>query len=95
MCFADQGTADIYHGVTSKRARQCLPEILWQRAATKIQMIIAAEALRDLQVPPSNRLEALQGNRKGQYSLRINQQYRICFSWSETGAYAIEIVDYH
>ena len=58
-------------------------------------MIDAATDLRDLQILPANRLEALAGNRKGQYSIRINQQWRICFQWRKGHAYDVEIVDYH
>jgi proteic killer suppression protein len=67
-----------------------------QRAALrKLAMLDAAELLDDLRVPPGNRLEALKGDRAGQYSVRINQQWRICFVWSAAGAEDVEIVDYH
>lgn len=61
----------------------------------KLEMLNAATSLDDLRVPPANRLEALQGDRTGQYSIRINDQYRICFAWTETGPTDVEIVDYH
>jgi proteic killer suppression protein len=67
-----------------------------QRAALRKLLIInAAESLEDLRVPPGNRLEKLVGNRKGQYSIRVNDQWRICFAWSSGDAYEVEIADYH
>ncbi len=67
-----------------------------ERAARrKLEILEAVERLEDLRVPPGNRLEALRGERKGQHSIRINDQYRICFVWSEGGAEDVEIVDYH
>jgi proteic killer suppression protein len=64
-------------------------------ALRKLDMLDAAEVLYDLRSPPGNRLEALKGNRKGQHSIRINRQWRICFEWTEHGAEAVEIEDYH
>ena len=64
-------------------------------AERKLQMLDAALELRDLRSPPGNRLEALSGNRVGQHSIRINDQWRVCFVWTETGAMDVEIVDYH
>ena len=64
-------------------------------ARRKLLMIHAASALDSLRVPPGNRLEALRGNRKGQHSIRINDQWRVCFCWKEDGVYDVEIVDYH
>lgn len=64
-------------------------------ATRKLAMLHAAVELRDLRSPPGNRLEALQGNRAGQYSIRINDQFRICFEWTEAGPIQVEIVDYH
>jgi proteic killer suppression protein len=61
----------------------------------RLQRVVAADALADLRVPPSHRLHALRGNRQGQYSIRINDQWRICFVWTEQGAMEIEITDYH
>lgn len=66
-----------------------------QVALRKLDMIAAAEVLSDLASPPGNRLEALKGDRKGQHSIRINDQYRICFRWTKDGAEEVEIVDYH
>ncbi|REJ69482.1 MAG: type II toxin-antitoxin system RelE/ParE family toxin [Planctomycetota bacterium] len=64
-------------------------------AQRKLEMIHAATSLPDLRVPPANRLEALKGNRKGQHSIRVNDQWRICFVWANGHAYDVEIVDYH
>ena len=61
----------------------------------RLQRVVAATALGDLRVPPSHRLEALSGDRAGQYSIRINDQWRVCFVWTNEGAYEIEVVDYH
>ena len=66
-----------------------------ERAALKLDRLEAATALRDLGALPGNRFEALKGDRKGQYSIRINDQWRICFEWRESDAYNVEIVDYH
>jgi proteic killer suppression protein len=67
-----------------------------QRVAyRKLLILDAAEFLHDLRIPPGNRLQALSGNRKGQHSVRINDQWRICFTWAKSGAEAVEIVDYH
>lgn len=95
MHFADQGTEDIYDGIDSKKARKKLPVHLHRRAQGKLSTIAFAEAIEDLKAPPSNHLEALRGDRLGQYSIRINEQYRICFRWSPTGASDVEITDYH
>lgn len=72
-----------------------MPRQLWNVAARKLDQIDAAVTLDDLRVPPGNRFEALKADRLGQYSIRINNQYRICFRWSESGAAEVEIVDYH
>ena len=66
-----------------------------QRAREKLKYLDSAVDLRDLMIPPSNQLEALKGDRKGQYSIRINKQWRICFKWADGDAFELEIVDYH
>jgi proteic killer suppression protein len=93
--FRDQGTDDIYNGVRSKVARRTCPETIWKVASRKLDMIDRAHALTDLKVPPKNHLEALEDDRKGQHSIRINDQYRICFVWTGDGAEQVEITDYH
>ncbi len=72
-----------------------LPRQLWNVAARKLDRIDAAATLNDLSVPPGKRLEALKADRSGQHSIRINDQYRICFRWSEAGVEDVEITDYH
>lgn len=72
-----------------------MPAPLQRAAQRKLVMLDAAEDLRDLAVPPGNRLEKLSGDREGQYSIRINERWRICFRWAEGDAYDVEVVDYH
>lgn len=93
--FADRATEDIFDGRNSAEARRALPRDLWKLAGRKLDQINAVVTLDDLKVPPGNRLEALRGDRRGQYSIRINDQYRICFAWDEGEAIAVEIADYH
>ena len=89
--FADKKTAAVFvgHGVRG------LPQQIQPRARAKLLAIDAARQLMDLGSPPGNRLEALQHDRRGQYSIRINDQWRICFNWRENEAWDVEIVDYH
>lgn len=93
--FADQGTADLFAGQDTKAARKTCPVVLWSVAQRKLDYLRRARPLNDLVVPPGTRLEALKGDRKGQHSIRIYQQYRICFRWAEDAAHDVEIVDYH
>lgn len=93
--FKNQGTEDIFDGNNSKAARKLCPSALWNVAARKLEQLDSAGALEDLKVPPGNRLEALSGDREGQYSIRINDQYRICFEWNGGTPDNVEIVDYH
>jgi proteic killer suppression protein len=93
--FADSGTEDIFNGRDTKGARKSCPVALWRIGAKKLEMLDSAESLTDLQIPPGNRLEKLKGDREGQHSVRINERYRLCFEWSESGPFAVEIVDYH
>ena len=72
-----------------------LPPDIQRRARVRLQRVVAAVALSDLPVPPSHRLEALRGDREGQYSIRINDRWRVCFIWTDQGAMEIEIADYH
>jgi proteic killer suppression protein len=95
MDFADRGTEDVYNGVASKSARRLLPAALHQKALDKLTLLDAAVSLDQLRVPPGNRLETLRGDRAGQHSIRINDQYRICFRWTDMGPVGVEIVDYH
>ncbi|MBV5275212.1 MAG: type II toxin-antitoxin system RelE/ParE family toxin [Lamprocystis purpurea] len=93
--FHDQATEDIFNGVNSKAARKCCPQRIWAIAARKLDQLDSAQSLDDLKVPPGNRLEALSGDRAGQYSIRINDQYRICFVWGDSGPSRVEVTDYH
>jgi proteic killer suppression protein len=93
--FKNAGTEDIFYGKNSSAARQTCPQNLWKIAARKLDQLDSVNALAELRIPPGNRLEALSGNRKGQYSIRINDQYRLCFVWAETEPDDVEIADYH
>ena len=93
--FADSGTEDVYDGRNTKAARRACPVDLWAVAARKLDQLDSAESLDDLRVPPGNRLEALTADRRGQFSIRINERYRVCFSWLDQGPDQVEIVDYH
>lgn len=89
--FADKETQKIWNEQHSKR----IPADIQQRALNKLAMISQATTMDDLRIPPANRLEALKGNRSGQHSIRINQQWRICFRWIAGDAHDVEITDYH
>jgi proteic killer suppression protein len=93
--FKDRATEDIFNGIASKAARKVCPKNLWRIAARKLDQLDSVSSMDELRVPPGNRLEALSGNRKGQFSVRINDQFRICFKWTETGPVDVEITDYH
>lgn len=93
--FRNSGTEDIFNGRNSKAARDTCPQQLWKLATRKLDQIDSAANLNDLKVPPGNRLEALKGDRSGQYSIRINEKFRVCFQWTDQGAANVEIVDYH
>ena len=93
--FKDPGAEDIFNGKNTKAARRICPQNLWQVAARKLDQLDSVKSLDELRIPPGNRLEALTGDRKGQYSIRINDQYRICFVWAETEPDEVEVVDYH
>jgi proteic killer suppression protein len=89
--FRDRETERFWDGIASRR----LPPDIRRVAQRKLELIDAASRLDDLRLPPGNRLEALSGDRKGQHSIRINQQWRICFRWVDGGAEDVEICDYH
>ena len=93
--FKDIGTEDMFNGKNSKDARKVCPTSLWKVAARKHDQLDSVKALPELRIPPGNQFEALSGNRKGQHSIRINAQYRICFKWTDLGPEEVEIVDYH
>ena len=89
--FRSKETEKIWSGYISRK----LPADIQQIARRKLRMLNNAIELKDLRIPPANRLEALQGQRKGQFSIRINQQWRICFQWKNGDALNVEIVAYH
>jgi proteic killer suppression protein len=89
--FADRNAERIWNGQAVKR----MPIQLQIAARRKLRMLNNATGLIDLKAPPGNRLEALKGTRKGQFSIRINDQWRICFHWRDNDAHEVEIVDYH
>jgi toxin HigB-1 len=93
--FRNEGTEEIFNGDNTKAARKTCPGVLWKIAARKLDLLDSVTSIQELRVPPSNRLEALSGDRKGQYSIRVNDQYRICFTWTASGPAQVEIVDYH
>jgi proteic killer suppression protein len=93
--FRDKGTEDVFDGRNSKAARSCCPRALWKIAQRKLDQINRVRQIEELSIPPGNRLEQLRGDRKNQYSIRINQQFRLCFKWEDDHAYEVEIVDYH
>jgi proteic killer suppression protein len=89
--FKSRHTQEIFQG----RYVKSIDGQIQQRAREKLKYLDSAADLRDLLIPPSNRLEALQGDRKGQFSIRINAQWRVCFKWNDNDAFDVEIVDYH
>jgi len=89
--FACKETEKLFNREFSRK----LPQGIQRVARRKLEILSAAEVLQDLRIPPSNRLEKLSGDRQGQYSVRINNQWRICFEWRRGDVYNVEIVDYH
>jgi proteic killer suppression protein len=93
--FKNAGTEDIFNGENTKAARKICPRSVWQVDARKLDQVDSVTALSELKIPPHNKLAALSGDRKGQYSIWINDQYRICFVWTESGPDQVEILGYH
>ena len=89
--FASKETEKLFNREISRKFQQSVQQI----ARRKLEILDATEVLQDLRIPPSNHLEKLSGDRKGQYSIRINKQWRLCFEWRDGDAYNVEIVDYH
>jgi len=89
--FADKETEKLFRREFSRRLPESIHRVAWK----KLVILDAAERLEDLRVPPGNRLEKLSGDREDQYSIRINDQWRVCFRWREGNAYDVEIADYH
>lgn len=95
VSFKDEGTEDIFNGKNTKAARKTCPAALWKVAVRKLDQLDSVTALNELRIPPGNQLEALSGDRQGQHSVRVNEQYRVCFSWTASGPDKVEVVDYH
>ena len=95
QAFRNKGTEDIFNGINSKEALKTCSQSLWKVTERKLDQLDSVIKLDELRIPPNNKLEALKKDRKGQYSIRINDQYRICFIWSESGPDKVEITDYH
>ncbi len=93
--FKDKATEDIYNGKATKVAMRACPKKIWKIATRKLDQLDSVLSFGELRVPPGNMLETLSGQRKGQFSIRINDQFRICFKWSETDPEDVEITDYH
>ena len=93
--FRNKGTEDIFNGKNTKNAGKICPQFLWKIASRKLDQIDSIHFLEELRIPPGNNLEALSGDRIGENSIRINDQYRICFKWATNGPYQLEITDYH
>jgi toxin HigB-1 len=89
--FADNETEKLFQNLFARK----LPQSIHRPARRKLNILDAADTLQDLRVPPGNRLEKLTGDRKGQHSIRINDQWRICFVWRDNDAHQVEITDYH
>lgn len=95
VSFKDEGTHDIWQGHDTRSARKTCPQQLWRTAVGTLNLLNRAGAPKDLLSPPGNRLERLKGDRRGEYSIRINAQYRICFVWTAEGPANVAILDYH
>jgi proteic killer suppression protein len=93
--FKSKGEEDLFHGLDTKDARGTCPKNIWNVARRKLDYVNAAATLEDLRSPPGNQLEALAGDRAGQHSIRVNQQFRVCFRWTADGPRDVEVVDYH
>jgi len=93
--FRNKATEDINYGRVTKHNLKLLPKALHEKAQVKLARLSAATSLNDLRELRGNRLEVLYGDREGQYSIRINDQYRICFRWQDENIHDVEIVDYH
>jgi proteic killer suppression protein len=92
--FANQGTEDVFDGEDTKAARKACPPNLWRVARRRMLVLDAARDLRDLKSPGAQ-LERLLNDRKGQWGVRVNDQYRVCFRWEQGDAHGVEIADYH
>ena len=95
VSFKDQASEHLFHGNDSKAARKACPQSLWRIVARKLDQLDSVQCLDELRIPPGNHLEKLSGTRKDEFSIRINDQYRICFQWTYSGPDHVTIIDYH
>ena len=95
ISFKNKGTEDVFNGKNTKKARKACPADLWPIARRKLDQLDSVIEVNELKIPPGNRLEALSGDRQGEFSIRISRQYRICFQWGANGPEFVEITDYH
>ncbi len=93
--FKDEAIENIFNGKATKAAMKACPKKIWRIATRKLDQLDSVLSLGELRVPPGNMLETLSGKREGQFSIRINDRFRICFKWGETGPFDVEITDYH
>lgn len=93
--FKDQASEDLFNGKATKAALHACPRNLWKIVFRKLDQLDSVVSISELRIPPGNRLESLSGDRKGQFSIRINDQYRICFKWTIHEPEDVEIADYH
>ncbi len=94
ISFKSKGTRDIFHGISSKESRK-IPKAIWRVCQRKLDMLNAAVSIKDLKIPPANKLKVLKGDLNGFYSIRVNDQYRIIFHFENGNVYDVEITDYH
>jgi proteic killer suppression protein len=95
VSFKDEGTQDIFLQLDTRAARKTCPQQMWSVAHQRLDALDRARVVEQLLRPPGNRLKRLKGDRWGAYSIRIDNQYRLCFRWGATGPEEVEIVDYH
>jgi proteic killer suppression protein len=93
--FHDKGTEDIFNRKNTREGRQTCPQQIWQVAQRKLDQLNGVVSLESLKIPPGNFLKTLKDDRNGQHSIRINDQFRICFVWTDDGVENVEIIDYH
>ena len=94
ISFKDEATGDLFHGMRTKKVLR-IPHTIWAVAQRKLDMLNTAHDLIDLKVPPNNKLEALKGSLKGFHSVRINDQFRVLFRWTNGNAAEVQVTDYH
>ena len=93
--FKNKATEDIFNGLNTKAARKICPQKLWKIVSRKLDQLDSVQQHEELRIPPGNRLEKLAGDRKEEYSIQINEQYRNCFRWENSEPCNVEITDYH